>query len=109
MKHTFVNMFLSVVAISAVGCAVTPPVIEPIITPDEYVFAQRGDTTIVVGVGWWEIFGDTTLNRLMVLAVENNTDVRVAASKLLQARSTLTATRASLLPSLDLGDRKSVV
>ena len=104
MKHTFVNMFLSVVvAASVVGCAVTPPVIEPIITPDEYVFAQRGDTTIVVGVGWWEIFGDTTLNRLMVLAVENNTDVRVAASKLLQARSTLTATRASLLPSLDLG------
>ena len=103
MKRTFVNMLLSVVAISAVGCAVTPPVIEPVITPDEYIFAQRGDTTIVVGVGWWEIFGDTTLNRLMVLAVENNTDVRVAASKLLQARSTLTATRASLLPSLDLG------
>ena len=105
MKRTFVNkMLLSVVvAASAVGCAVTPPVIEPIITPDEYIFAQRGDTTIVVGVGWWEIFGDTTLNRLMVLAVENNTDVRVAASKLLQARSTLTATRASLLPSLDLG------
>ncbi|MBR3681806.1 MAG: efflux transporter outer membrane subunit [Tidjanibacter sp.] len=90
-------------ALLSVGCAVTPPVIEPVATPDEYIFAQEGDTTLVVGVGWWEIFGDTTLNRLVAIAVENNSDVRVAASRLLQARSSLTATKGSLLPSLGVG------
>ena len=107
MKLSFLDKLLPLtvaimVGVGAVGCAVTPPVIEPVATPDEYIFAQRGDTTIVVGVGWWEIFGDTTLNRLVALAVENNTDVRVAASRLLQARSSLAATKASLLPSLGL-------
>lgn len=107
MKRFFLDKLLplgavTIVGIGTIGCAVTPPAIEPVATPDEYIFAQRGDTTIVVGVGWWEIFGDTTLNRLVALAVENNTDVRVAASRLLQARSSLAATKASLLPSLGL-------
>ena len=82
MKRSFLDKLLPLVVavmvgVVAVGCAVTPPAIEPVATPDEYIFAQRGDTTIVVGVGWWEIFGDTTLNRLVALAVENNTDVYI--------------------------------
>lgn len=85
------------------GCAVTPPKVEPIITPDEYIFSVSGDSLVVVGVEWWEIFGDTTLNRLMVEAIENNQDLAVAASNVVVAREQLASVRASLAPAIDLG------
>lgn len=100
MKSRIYSTFI--MALVAVGCAVRPPVIEPIATPDEYIFASEGDTTLVVGVGWWEIFGDTTLNSLMLRAVENNTDLKVAASRVVEAQSQLGIARASLLPSVDV-------
>ena len=87
----------------AVGCAVTPPEIVPVITPDEYIFAQRGDTIIMIGVEWWEVFGDTTLNRLMITAIENNKNLAVAASKVVEAQENLASIRASFAPSVDLG------
>ena len=90
-------------AMCIVGCGVTPPEIIPIITPDEYIFAQRGDTIVVVGVEWWEIFGDTTLNRLMITAIENNKNLAVAASNIIEAQENLASIRASFAPSVDLG------
>lgn len=85
------------------GCSVTPPEVVPVITPDEYIFSQRGDTIVVIGVEWWEIFGDTTLNRLMVEAINNNKDLAAAASNVVLAREQLASVRASLAPSLDVG------
>lgn len=89
--------------VAATSCAVKPTLLEPVATPDEYIFAQRGDTTLIVGVGWWEIFGDTTLNRLVVRAVENNADLLVAASKVAEAQAALGVVRSEVLPSLSLG------
>ena len=85
------------------GCAVTPPEIAPVVTPDEYIFAQRGDTLVVFGVEWWEIFGDTTLNKLMVTAIENNKNLAVALSNVAAAEQELASIRASLAPAIDLG------
>ncbi len=85
------------------ACAVTPPEIVPVITPDEYIFAHRGDTLLVVGVEWWEVFGDTTLNRLILTALENNQDLAVALSNVEVARQTMATARASLLPQVDVG------
>lgn len=87
----------------AVGCAVTPPEIVPIVTPDEYLFAQRGDTILVMGVEWWEVFGDTTLNRLIVTAIENNKNLAIAASNVVEAQENLASIRASFAPSVDIG------
>lgn len=84
------------------GCAVTPPEVVPIDTPDEYIFAQRGDTVVVIGVEWWEIFGDTTLNRLILTAVENNKNLAAAAVNVAIAEQNLASIRASLAPAIDL-------
>lgn len=85
------------------GCTVTPPELVPVVTPDEYIFARQGDTLVIVGVEWWEIFGDTTLNRLMVEAIANNKNLAVTASNVVAARENLAAVRASLAPAFDLG------
>lgn len=94
---------LGLIALLAIGCAVTPPEIVPIVTPDEYIFAHKGDTTVVMGVEWWEVFGDTTLNRLMLTAIANNKNLAIAASNVVAAQESLASVRASLAPAVDVG------
>lgn len=50
---------------------------------------------------WWESFNDPTLDRLVVDAVRSNLDVRLAQSRVQQARAQLRFNRAGLLPTLD--------
>jgi NodT family efflux transporter outer membrane factor (OMF) lipoprotein len=49
---------------------------------------------------WWEQFGDPTLSRLVVLALDGNVDVRVAGARVRQARAEHALARAALLPSV---------
>ncbi|MBQ5395070.1 MAG: TolC family protein, partial [Alistipes sp.] len=81
IQHFNASVAMVAALLSAVGCTVKPPQITPTATPTEYIFAQSGDTLLVEASGWWEFFGDTTLNRLVERAVENNPDIVVAASK----------------------------
>ncbi len=48
---------------------------------------------------WWSLFGDPLLDRLVEDALARNTDLRVAAANLAQARAVLRETRAGRLPS----------
>lgn len=102
-KRVLCRWIAGCAALLTTACAVTPPELVPVVTPDEYIFAHKGDTLMVVGVEWWEVFGDTTLNRLILTAIENNQDLAVALSKVEEARQTMSSVRSSLLPSVDVG------
>jgi multidrug efflux system outer membrane protein len=52
---------------------------------------------------WWEVFQDQELQELIRTALKNNYDVRIAATRVLQAQAQLGITRADQLPSLDVG------
>ena len=52
---------------------------------------------------WWQVFQDPQLQELMRIALENNFDVRIAATRILQAQAVLGITRADQLPTLDVG------
>jgi outer membrane protein, multidrug efflux system len=49
---------------------------------------------------WWEVFQDQELQKLIRTALQNNYDVRIAATRVLQARAQLGITRADQYPSL---------
>jgi NodT family efflux transporter outer membrane factor (OMF) lipoprotein len=51
---------------------------------------------------WWALFRDPVLDRLILQALSANTDLRVAAANLAQARAVLRETRAGTLPSTNL-------
>jgi outer membrane protein, multidrug efflux system len=51
---------------------------------------------------WWTIFGDPVLNQLVDEALQYNTDVAIAASRVAQARAALRGTNANRLPTVDL-------
>jgi NodT family efflux transporter outer membrane factor (OMF) lipoprotein len=49
---------------------------------------------------WWTTLGDPNLSRLIERAIANNLDLKVAQTRVLQARANLGISRAGLLPSL---------
>ncbi len=52
---------------------------------------------------WWDVFQDKELQGLIRTALKNNYDVRIAATRVLQAQAQLGITRADQLPSLSAG------
>src|SRR5437870_9537759 len=52
---------------------------------------------------WWQVFQDRELQGLIRTALKNNYDVRIAATRVLQARAQLGITRADQLPSVSVG------
>jgi multidrug efflux system outer membrane protein len=52
---------------------------------------------------WWEVFQDPVLGELIRTALQQNYDVRIAASRVLQAQAQLGITRASQFPTVSAG------
>jgi multidrug efflux system outer membrane protein len=52
---------------------------------------------------WWEVFQDKDLQGLIHTAIRNNYDVRIAATRVLQAQAQLGITRADQFPTLGAG------
>jgi multidrug efflux system outer membrane protein len=52
---------------------------------------------------WWEVFEDPVLQQLIRTAIEQNYDLRIAASRVLQAQAQLGITRANQFPTVSAG------
>ncbi len=52
---------------------------------------------------WWEVFQDPQLQELIRTALQNNYDVRIAATRILEAQAQLGITRADQLPTVTAG------
>jgi multidrug efflux system outer membrane protein len=52
---------------------------------------------------WWEVFQDPELQGLIRTALQNNYDVRIAATRILEAQAQLGMTRADQLPTINVG------
>jgi len=52
---------------------------------------------------WWEVFQDPQLQELIRTALQNNYDVRIAATRILEAQAQLGITRADQLPTISAG------
>ena len=59
-----------------------------------------GTTTDAAVANWWNTLGDPELNSLIDRAVRANLDLKVASSRVLEARAARRITRADLLPSI---------
>jgi outer membrane protein, multidrug efflux system len=52
---------------------------------------------------WWQVFEDKELQELIRTALKNNYDVRIAATRVLQAQAQVGITRANQFPTLGVG------
>ena len=74
------------------------------VPPSASVVPPTGATPASLGdEKWWEVFQDKELQGLIRTALKNNYDVRIAATRILQAQAQLGITRADQLPSLSVG------
>lgn len=95
--------FLTYLTVLLAGCAVGPDYKRPPVnTPPQF----RGSpeitaTNSLADLPWWEIFKDESLHDLIRAALTNNYDLRIAISRVVQARAILIENRALFLPQVD--------
>jgi multidrug efflux system outer membrane protein len=101
---------LAAVAIASLsGCAVGPNYKRPAVSaPQEYRRAASDTNTSIVSqsfadLGWWEMFKDPQLTAYIAEALTNNWDIRIAASRVLQAEANLSIVRSQFFPTINAG------
>ncbi len=91
-----------IVIVSLAGCTMGPDFQKPAVeTPDRYRFSDT-KTEAVVNLKWWGLFNDPVLDSLVTTALNDNKDVRIAASRINEARALLGFTKADQLPRIDI-------
>jgi multidrug efflux system outer membrane protein len=91
------------------GCAVGPNYKRPSVNvPGIYRGAkqQEAEQPAAESLGdqkWWELFQDQQLQDLIHTALQQNYDVRIAATRILEARAQVGITRADQLPTISAG------
>jgi multidrug efflux system outer membrane protein len=90
------------------GCAVGPNYQRPgVNVPGAYRGAvQQAEQPAAESLGdqkWWELFQDQQLRGLIHTALQQNYDVRIAATRILEARAQVGITRADGLPTISAG------
>ncbi|HUC85514.1 MAG TPA: efflux transporter outer membrane subunit [Candidatus Acidoferrales bacterium] len=103
-------------ALALAGCSVGPDYHRPAPLPSQPAptsFSNGGTNAMVWKIAepsaglprgdWWQIFGDSELSRLEVLALTNNQNVAAAVSRLEQARQLVAASRSQFYPQLAAG------
>jgi len=102
-------MALLAVSLFGSGCTVGPNYKKPKVevprnyrgVPEEQ--AGKMDAASLGDQKWWEVFQDEQLRSLIRTALQQNYDVRIAGSRILQAQAQLGITRADQYPSLSAG------
>lgn len=98
-----------VLLLALCACKVGPNYKRPTLNvPDQYRGLAPDATTQQAGGGeqfgemkWWAVFQDETLQALIKEALANNYDLKIAATRVLQANANLGITRANQLPSVN--------
>lgn len=102
------NLFIGASALALSACTVGPAYVSPTpAAPSQAPFLETGKSLAFTGDQppgeWWSLFADPTLDALVEQALTANTDLRVAAANLAQARAVLRESRAGRLPTTSVG------
>src|SRR2546428_5229665 len=107
MKKTALLGILSVLVVEVAGCMMGPNYKRPTVSvPTGYRSAMPDQPAAAASLGnekWWDVYQDQVLADLIHTALQQNYDVRIAASRVLEAQAQLGITRANQLPSASVG------
>jgi len=89
------------------GCAVGPNYKRPAVNlPTDYRASAPAQSDPAASLGnekWWDVYQDPVLTQLIHTALQQNYDVRIAATRVLEAQAQLGITRANQFPSASVG------
>ncbi len=95
---------LLTLALALAGCTLGPDPERPQTAADTaatFTNAQDAEAPDEALAPWWTRFGDPTTTELVELALKNNTDLHVAAARLLEAEAAWGQSRSTLWPQVD--------
>ncbi|HWC16038.1 MAG TPA: efflux transporter outer membrane subunit [Terriglobales bacterium] len=106
MKTTSLLAIVAVLALQT-GCLMGPKYKRPTVdVPQEYrapAPQQAAQASSLGNEQWWQVYQDSVLTQLIHTAIAQNYDVRLAATRVLEAQAQLGITRANQLPSANVG------
>jgi len=83
------------------SCTVGPKYKRPAVTaPDKYYTEAAPKPDSIADLAWWEIFKDPVLQGLIQEALRNNYDVRIAATRVEEARQQASVARSQYFPQI---------
>jgi outer membrane protein, multidrug efflux system len=85
------------------GCAIGPDYQRPSIDAPPAWRLTEPQARDLADTAWWEQFGDPVLNNLIVSALKENKDLRIAAARVEEFMGRYGTTRAALFPQVSLG------
>jgi multidrug efflux system outer membrane protein len=101
------KFLLLAVAVLLSGCAVGPNYKRPTVNvPTDYRGAMPTQATSLASLGnekWWDVYQDPVLTQLIHTALQQNYDLRIAATRVLEAQAQLGIVRANQFPSASVG------
>jgi multidrug efflux system outer membrane protein len=84
------------------GCALGPKYHRPpIVAPATFRGEAQPATNSFGDLPWWEVFHDGSLQRLIHTALTNNYDLRIATTRVQQARAVVMQARSQLFPQIN--------
>jgi len=84
------------------GCAVGPDYHRPPVnTPPAFRGGRPAATNSFASLPWWQVFQDHTLHNLIRVALTNNYDLRIAVTRVEQARALAAQARSQFYPQLN--------
>jgi multidrug efflux system outer membrane protein len=107
MARFFTSVFC-VASIALTGCVVGPNYKRPSVdVPNSYRGAMDADAAKAAAASlgdqkWWEVFQDPQLQQLVRTALQQNYDVRIAATRVLEAEAQVGITRADQYPNVNV-------
>jgi multidrug efflux system outer membrane protein len=94
-------LLLVTLSLLPISCLVGPKYKAPELQEaNQYRLSQTADTTAsIINVKWFDIFNDDVLKGLITKGIQNNYDLKIAISRLDQAKANLGFTKANVLPT----------
>ena len=102
MRKLLVSSFVALSSLLA-GCVVGPNYKRPAVAvPSAYRGATPSSAASLGNEKWWQVFHDPALEKLIHTAIAQNYDVRIAATRVVEAQAQLGITRSNEFPSASL-------
>jgi multidrug efflux system outer membrane protein len=106
MKNTILLGILTVLVLET-GCLMGPKYKRPTVDVGQEYRApapqQASQASSLGNEQWWQVYQDPVLTQLIHTAIAQNYDVRIAASRVLEAQAQVGTTRANQFPSANVG------
>ncbi len=108
MTKNIRNLTIFLILLLITSCAVGPDFQKPEVeAPVDYEYSKvlQVDSSYadsLINLQWWKLFNDPLLDTLVHVALQDNKNILIAASRMEQARASLGYVKADIYPRLDI-------